>query len=118
MRSLVLAAATLAVAVAVILAVSAAHQREGATALSQSSQQAKPSPQAQAQPTPADGVRRVTVEELRAGLENGTAIVIDVRSEEAYKAAHIKGALWIASNLIADRIKDLPKDKLVVTYCS
>jgi 3-mercaptopyruvate sulfurtransferase SseA len=119
MRSLVLAAATLMVAVAVILAVSAAHQREGATAAaSQSSQQAKPSPQAQTQPTPADGVRRVTVEELRAGLENGTAIVIDVRSEEAYKGAHIKGAIWIASNLIADRIKDLPKDKLVVTYCS
>jgi rhodanese-related sulfurtransferase len=65
-----------------------------------------------------DGVPRVTVEELRAGLEKGTAVVIDVRTEEQYKAGHIKGARWIPSNEIVGRMKELPKDKLVVAYCS
>lgn len=111
MRSIVLALALPVVALAVFMTVSASHK--GAAALSPQTQQ-----QAQQQPTPEDGVRRVSVEELRAGLEKGTAIVIDVRTEEQYKAGHIKGARWIPSNEIAGRIKELPKDKLVVAYCS
>jgi len=65
-----------------------------------------------------DGVRRVTVEELRAALDKGTAIVVDVRGESSYKAGHIKGSLWIPETEIAGRAKELPKDKLIVTYCS
>lgn len=114
MRSLVLALAISLVALSVLLAVSASHKKEAAT----TSQQPEQKLQAQTQQTPADGVRRVTVEELRAGLEKGTAIVIDVRSEEQYKAGHIKGSLWIPSDKIASRTKELPKDKLIVAYCS
>lgn len=107
MRSLILASATLLIALSVLLAVSASHKRDTATL-------AQPSAQA----TPEDGVRRVTVEELRAALEKGTAIVVDVRGEDQYKAGHIKGALWIPGDKIAGRTKELPKDKLIVTYCS
>jgi 3-mercaptopyruvate sulfurtransferase SseA len=71
------------------------------------------------QQTPnSDGVRRVTTEELRAGMEKGTVVVIDVRSEEVFKAGHIKGARWIPMDQIVSRIKELPRDKLIVTYCS
>ncbi len=65
-----------------------------------------------------DGVRRITVEELRAALEKGTAIVIDVRGEDQYKEGHIKGARWIPADRMASHAKELPKDKLIVLYCS
>jgi hypothetical protein len=114
MRSIILASALLVVALAVLLAISASHKKDTSTEMQAASSQS----QAPTQPTPADGVRRVTVEELRAALEKGTAVVIDVRSEEQYKAGHIKGALWIQGNQITERTKELPKDKLIVTYCS
>jgi hypothetical protein len=112
MRSLILVSATLLIALALLVAASASHKGATVTA------QPQPFEQAQTQPTPADGVRRITVEELRLALEKGTAIVVDVRGEDSYKAGHIKGALWIPSNEIAGRTKELPKNKLIVTYCS
>ena len=114
MRSLILASSLLIVGLAVLLAISAGHQRVAANA----SQTAQTQQQPQQQPTPADGVRRVTVQELREAMEKGTAIVVDVRSADQFKAGHIKGALWIPGNEIAGRTKELPKDKLIVTYCS
>jgi 3-mercaptopyruvate sulfurtransferase SseA len=65
-----------------------------------------------------DGVRRVTTAELKEALDKGTAIVIDVRAEEQYKAGHIKGALHIPEAQIAERSAELPRDKMIVTYCS
>jgi 3-mercaptopyruvate sulfurtransferase SseA len=118
MRSIILASALVVVVLAVILAVSASHKKETAVT---SAQTARPTPVQQAPqqpPAPADGVRRVTVDELRAALEKGSAVVVDVRGEDQYKAGHIKGALWIPGDQIANRAKELPKDKLIVTYCS
>lgn len=117
MRSIILASALLVTALVVILAVSASHKKDAAGAASQAAQPT-PVPQTPQQPAPADGVRRVTVDELRAALEKGTAIVIDVRGEDQYKAGHIKGALWIPGDQIGSRAKELPKDKLIVAYCS
>ena len=65
-----------------------------------------------------DGARRITPDEVRELLKNNKAVVIDVRGESAYKTGHIKGALWIPVNEIANRAKDLPRDKTIVTYCS
>ena len=74
----------------------------------------KPSPAA----VPSDGVRRISVDELRAALANGEAVVLDVRPEAQYKAGHIQGTLWIPDNHINDRFKEVPRDKLIATYCS
>lgn len=66
----------------------------------------------------ADGVRRITVVELQGLLARNEAVVVDVRSEDSYKAGHIRGAKLIP---VADTLKhanELPKDKLIVTYCS
>jgi hypothetical protein len=68
--------------------------------------------------TPSDGIRRVTTVELRDGLEKGTAIVVDVRGDQSYKVNHIKGALSIPAGSITSRLSELPKDKLIVLYCS
>ena len=39
----------------------------------------------------ADGARRVTTDELEAMMKEGTALVIDVRSQDAYDLGHIPG---------------------------
>jgi 3-mercaptopyruvate sulfurtransferase SseA len=77
---------------------------------------ASPAPTAPAPPN--DGVRRITTDELRDALAKGTAIVVDVRSEAAYKEGHIKGARFIPTTEILAKANELPKDKLIVTYCS
>ena len=67
---------------------------------------------------PADGVRRITVAELKQALDAHQAVVVDVRNETAFKAGHIHGAQLIPSAEIDKHVNELPKDKLIVTYCS
>lgn len=69
-------------------------------------------------PSPIDGVRRVTVEELKKALDEHRAVVVDVRNDVAYKTGHIQGALLIPATDIDKHLDQLPKDKLIVTYCS
>jgi hypothetical protein len=81
---------------------------------------AKSSPAAPAQtaPPPADGARRVTVPELKDFLARNEAVVIDVRNQASYDVAHIKGAKLIPEAEVVSHIDELPKNKLIVTYCS
>lgn len=65
-----------------------------------------------------DGVRRVTPQEAFAAVQKGKAIIVDVRGAESYNAGHIKGALLIPINDIASRTSELPRDKMVITYCA
>ena len=79
--------------------------------------------QAQSAPTPAstpyaDGARRVTIAELEAMMKDGKAFVVDVRTQDSFNAGHIPGARLIPSGEILNHIKELPTDKLIVTYCS
>ena len=66
----------------------------------------------------ADGVRRITTNELRDLLARGEAVVIDVRNEGSYNAGHIRGAKLIPVNEVLPRISEFPRNKLIVTYCS
>ena len=77
---------------------------------------ASPNVPSPAQPT--DNVRRVTVDELKTMLAENKAVVIDVRGDAAYKTGHIKGARMIPAAEIDKHVDELPKDKLIVTYCS
>ncbi|HJU55006.1 MAG TPA: rhodanese-like domain-containing protein [Pyrinomonadaceae bacterium] len=67
---------------------------------------------------PPDGVKRVTTIELRDALNNGTAIIVDVRPEQNYQQNHIKGSISIPLEQVATRYGELPRDKTIVTYCS
>jgi 3-mercaptopyruvate sulfurtransferase SseA len=67
---------------------------------------------------PPDGVKRVTTVELREALDKGTALVVDVRGDAAYKQNHIKGSISVPSDQVAQHLKELPRDKMIVTYCS
>jgi predicted sulfurtransferase len=75
---------------------------------------AAPSPSLQAD----DNVRRITPAELKAEIAKNDVVIIDVRNEVAYKSGHIKGARLIPSDKILEHINELPRDKMIVTYCS
>jgi 3-mercaptopyruvate sulfurtransferase SseA len=66
----------------------------------------------------ADGARRVTADELDKMLKNGQAIVVDVRNQDSYNIGHIPGAKLIPAGEILNHINELPRDKMIVTYCS
>ena len=66
-----------------------------------------------------DKMPRVKVEEAKRLVEEGKAIFIDVRGADAYKMSHIKGALDVPlTKLNGDDFSGLPKDKLIIAYCS
>jgi 3-mercaptopyruvate sulfurtransferase SseA len=67
---------------------------------------------------PVDTARRITIAELQKALEKGEAVVVDVRSEQSYKAGHIKGSRWMFESDINSRAGELPRDKMIVTYCA
>ena len=65
-----------------------------------------------------DGARRVTIDEMESLVKEGKAVVIDVRTQDSYDAGHIPGAKLIPSAEILNHVNELPKDKLIITYCS
>ena len=66
----------------------------------------------------ADGARRVTADELDTMVKNGQAIVVDVRNQASYDMGHIPGAKLIPAGEILNHLNELPRDKMIVTYCS
>jgi 3-mercaptopyruvate sulfurtransferase SseA len=74
-------------------------------------------PLPEAPPRPVEA-RRVTIADAREALAKGTAVLVDVRGAESYAAEHAKGALSLPVNEVAARASELPKDKLIITYCT
>ena len=67
---------------------------------------------------PSDGVKRITTIELRDALAKGAAIVVDVRGTSVYQQNHIKDSISIPLDEFEAHLKELPRDKMIVTYCS
>lgn len=65
-----------------------------------------------------DGARRVTIAELETMMKDGSVFVVDVRNQDSYDAGHIPGAKLIPAGEIVNHLKELPRDKMIVTYCS
>lgn len=63
-------------------------------------------------------VRRLTVSELHDALNKGSAIAVDVRHSEEYRARAIKGAFFIDQLLNDPEFTSRAQGKLVVTYCA
>lgn len=70
---------------------------------------------------PADAAR-ISVEESRQALQKKSAVVVDVRSEDAFRAGHIAGAVSLPNGGGADlesKVKEFKlSGKTVITYCS
>ena len=67
---------------------------------------------------PAAAIPRIGVEELHSMLKSGDAVAIDVRGSVPFELGHIEGAVWLPFGLIGQRAGNLPKDKLIVAYCT
>ena len=70
------------------------------------------------QTAPAETARRVSIEEALAASERSQAVFVDVRAADAYQQGHIRGALLMPESEIAQRAKELPRNKLIITYCA
>jgi hypothetical protein len=69
----------------------------------------------------AQEIERITVEELKAKLAKREPVtIIDSRSSSSYESseAKIKGSVRIASDEVEARLKEIPRDKEVVVYCT
>ena len=65
-------------------------------------------------------VERITVDDLKSKFaKNEQVVVLDVRGGD-YDASptKIKGAIRIAPGQIESHLKDIPRDKEIVTYCA
>ena len=77
-----------------------------------------PKPTLGPETTYADGARRITPAELDTLMKDGQVFVVDVRNQSMYDTGHIPGARLIPSTEIANHLNELPRDKMIVTYCS
>lgn len=60
----------------------------------------------------------IGVTELEGYLDKGKDMVlVDVRDRNSYETSHIRGAINIPSEELPGRVKELPKEKLIVLYC-
>lgn len=63
-------------------------------------------------------VPEVTAEEVNQ-LDKNAVIFIDAREKNEYEVSHIENAIWVGYSLFqTKRIKELPKAKKVIVYCS
>jgi len=61
----------------------------------------------------------ITPAELKAQLDKGEpVVVVDGRPPADFAQGHLPGALSIPFGEISERYQALPKDKLIVVYCS
>ncbi|MDT4953109.1 MAG: hypothetical protein QOJ02_1247 [Acidobacteriota bacterium] len=107
-----------AAVVLAVLMLAACNSKEMKGSAASSGNSATTPASSPAQNVPSDGVRRVTTVELRAALDKGTALVIDTRPLESYKQSHIKGSISMPLDQVANRMGELPRDKMIVAYCS
>jgi hypothetical protein len=59
---------------------------------------------------------RITQEEFKERLARNEIVVLDVRNGEV--GAKIKGAAHIQEADLQARLKDLPRDREIITYCA
>jgi 3-mercaptopyruvate sulfurtransferase SseA len=65
-------------------------------------------------------VPRISVEDAKAALDGGGAIIVDVRSAESYAAGHAAGAISIPLSEIEANPTGvgLDKEQWIITYCT
>jgi hypothetical protein len=68
---------------------------------------------------PEDEIPRATGAEAKKLSDAKQAVIVDVRSSDAYKSGHAKGALNVTlEDIEKGEHKALPRDKQLITYCT
>lgn len=94
----------------------AAAAQKGAKQTKTKSAAAKP--EAAPQERTASGVPLITVDQLILKLaKKAPVVIIDVRNPDSYETK-IKGAIQIPHDQVEAHLKDIPRNKEIVTYCS
>ncbi len=65
-----------------------------------------------------DDAPRISLADAKKDYDTGSAVIVDVRAESAYKEEHIKGSLNITVDTLAANLNKLPKGKKIIVYCS
>ncbi|MBV5277494.1 MAG: rhodanese-like domain-containing protein [Campylobacteraceae bacterium] len=60
---------------------------------------------------------KIKTPDMLALVEEGKAILIDIRFKEEFEAWHIATSINIPLNELPQRLGELPKDKLIITAC-
>ena len=79
---------------------------------------AAPTPEAAIEEAVYPEIQRVSIDEAKAALDSGSALIVDVRSADAYQGSHISGAINIPSEEIETRLGELDKAQWIITYCT
>jgi rhodanese-related sulfurtransferase len=61
--------------------------------------------------------KRVSLDDLCARLEKGTAILLDVRPSAEYSAGHLPSAISVPLEELERRLNELPRHRTIVAYC-
>lgn len=64
-----------------------------------------------------DALATMTRDQLRARLQEGDVVVLDVRPEPEYSAGHIPGAISVPISALEARLGQIPTGADVVAYC-
>ncbi|WP_136706616.1 metalloregulator ArsR/SmtB family transcription factor [Agromyces sp. H66] len=59
----------------------------------------------------------IDTDELLRRLDEGDAVILDVRPGPEYAGGHLPGATHIPLEELADRLSELPRDREIVAYC-
>lgn len=65
-----------------------------------------------------DAVPRVSVDLARDLVEQGEAVLVDIRSIRQYEAGHIPGAIHVPYDQLDAAARTLPRDRMIITYCT
>lgn len=66
---------------------------------------------------PQDDLEPLTREELLGRIENGDAVIIDLRPEHEYSAGHVRGSKNIPLDELAQKLKQFSKKQTIIAYC-
>ena len=63
-------------------------------------------------------MRAVTVQQLKAVLDAGDAVVVDVREPDEYARGHVPGARLVPLQTVPGLVGELPTDEPVYLVCA
>lgn len=67
---------------------------------------------------PYPDVPRMALQEAQQRLEQGQAVLVDVRDKALYDKSHAAGAISIPEAEMAARLNELPRDQEIILYCT
>jgi hypothetical protein len=65
-----------------------------------------------------DDVQRISPADAKAMIDQGKAVLYDVRSFEAFDTKHARGSVSLPEERIPSELGNLPKDKALILVCT